>query len=195
MIGIENYNPYREECMNLDVIKRLDMMINGGMLPPDYEPLRAGNYNLDILWRMDTIIEMVKNGEFGGGGSEGIYKPTVTNLTASGSIYLKNKSDIINLDISDDGSHIFEIQFPLNYFSEIGIVTIVVTSYNTNQLTVKIPQDYKIIGDKTDIVVPPIILNTPPAPNTPNCIEYSFMTIRTDGVGDHTTLLLSEKYF
>jgi hypothetical protein len=150
MIDIENYNPYREECMNLDVIKRFDMIMNGGYLPIDYEPIRVGNYNLDILWRMDTINEMIKNGEFGGGGGNGTVTPegvTITDVDnaisahntdllahpikhfigvdASGDLTINTKYDIIDI-VTENKTGVLKLSLGEEYFNQVGVFTVIV---------------------------------------------------------------------
>ena len=186
MIDPNNYDPIREESMQLDVIKRLDMILNGGTLPPDYKPIRAGNYNLDILWRLDQIIE---NG--GGGGGGGNYQPTITTIaTGNKTLTLSQRYDIIYVQILNSNGGIFGFDFDAKFFDKIGITNVILVATNTDVgINVSIPQNF--VGDTSDILMPAL-----PSPTTKNnFIEYSFLTIATDGMGNHTTLLLSTKYF
>ena len=137
MIDPNNYDPQRELNMQLDVIKRMDMFINGGTLPPDYEPVRVGNYNLDILWRMDIIAEMIRNGGGGGGGS---YTPTNTVFDCyGGTIALTDRYDIIYMKYL--GGMGLDMILADSVLNKIGTVNIIIQNFQSYDLEVKIPNN------------------------------------------------------
>ena len=114
-INPENYDPVREANMQLDVIKRLDMMINNGILPPDYLPIRVSNYNLDILWRLDTLGELIKNGSIGGGGGTPTHKSI---LMSDNYLLLDNLYDFTYVKSQYENGDLY-IDFDYNVFTKI----------------------------------------------------------------------------